>query len=241
MARARPKGRREEGPLGDEGEKRTSLVDDAYEAMRANIRDATFAPGYQASEQEIAVRLGMSRTPVHEAAIRLQEDGLVRVLPRKGILILALAPDDLREIYDVIIGIEGRAAELVAGLPDAERLAAAQDLGAHTEAMEAAHIRNDLPAWGMADGAFHAALIEHTRNGRMSRIIQTINDQSHRARMLTLNLRGGLDASLAEHRKIVEAVRTGKAAEALEAARSHRFRARDELLPILKSYGLKHL
>lgn len=241
MARARPKSRREEGPVGEESEKRTSLVDDAYEAMRANIRDATFAPGYQASEQEIAVRLGMSRTPVHEAAIRLQEDGLVRVLPRKGILILALAPDDLREIYDVIIGIEGRAAELVAVLPNAERLAAAQDLDAHTNAMEAAHARNDLPAWGGADGAFHAALIEHARNGRMSRIIQTINDQSHRARMLTLNLRRGLDASIAEHRKIVEAVRAGKPIEALDAARAHRIRARDELLPILKSYGLKHL
>jgi DNA-binding GntR family transcriptional regulator len=237
MARARPKGR----PDVEEGEKKTSLVDDAYAAMRAAIRDASFAPGYQASEQEIALRLGMSRTPVHEAAIRLQEDGLVRVLPRKGILILALAPDDVREIYDVVIAIEGRAAELVAALPDPERLAAAQALDAHTDAMADAHKKGDLPAWGEADGAFHAALIEHARNGRMSRIIQAVNDQSHRARMLTLNLRRGLDASIIEHRKIIEAVRAGKSAEALEAARLHRIRARDELLPILKSYGLKHL
>lgn len=237
MARARPKGR----PEVEDGEKKTSLVDDAYAAMRAAIRDASFAPGYQASEQEIALRLGMSRTPVHEAAIRLQEDGLVRVLPRKGILILALAPDDMREIYDVIIAIEGRAAELVAALPDSERLAAARVLDAHTDAMADAHEKGDLPAWGEADGAFHAALIEHARNGRMSRIIQAVNDQSHRARMLTLNLRRGLDASIAEHRKIIEAVRAGKPADALEAARAHRIRARDELLPILKSYGLRHL
>jgi DNA-binding GntR family transcriptional regulator len=59
--------------------------------------------------------------------------------------------------------------------------------------------------------------------------------------MLTLNLRRGLDASIAEHRKIAEAVRAGKPAEALEAARAHRIRARDELLPILNSYGLRHL
>jgi DNA-binding GntR family transcriptional regulator len=225
----------------EDGEKKTSLVDDAYAAMRAAIRDASFAPGYQASEQEIALRLGMSRTPVHEAAIRLQEDGLVRVLPRKGILILALAPDDMREIYDVIIAVEGRAAELVAALPEAERLAAAQVLDAHTDAMADAHEKGDLPAWGEADGAFHAALIERARNGRMSRIIQAVNDQSHRARMLTLNLRRGLDASIAQHRKIIEAVRAGKATDALEAARAHRIRARDELLPILTSYGLKHL
>ncbi len=58
--------------------------------MKEEIRESRFPPGYQASEQEIALRLGMSRTPVHEAAIRLQEDGLVRILPRKGIVICAL-------------------------------------------------------------------------------------------------------------------------------------------------------
>ncbi|KMO35858.1 GntR family transcriptional regulator [Methylobacterium variabile] len=241
MVRARPRGSGDEGLPAGEAEKRTSLVDDAYAAMRANIRDATFAPGYQASEQEIALRLGMSRTPVHEAAIRLQEDGLVRVLPRKGILILALAPDDVREIYDVIIGIEGRAAELIAALPEAERLAAADDLDTRTTTMEEAQARADLPAWGEADGAFHAALIEHARNRRMSRIVQTVNDQSHRARMLTLNLRRGLDASIAEHRQIAKAIRAGDPGAALDAARRHRLRARDELLPLLASYGLKHL
>ncbi|XYD08445.1 GntR family transcriptional regulator [Methylobacterium sp. NMS12] len=239
MARAQASKVRDGQAGGDE--KRTSLVDDAYAAMRAAIRDASFAPGYQASEQEIALRLGMSRTPVHEAAIRLQEDGLVRVLPRKGILILALAPDDMREIYDVIIAMEGRAAELVAALPDSARLAAAQALETQTDAMAEAHAGGDLQAWGQADGAFHAALIEHARNGRMSRIVQAINDQSHRARMLTLNLRRGLDDSIAEHRRIAEAVRAGDAAGALDAARQHRIRARDALLPLLSSYGLKHL
>jgi DNA-binding GntR family transcriptional regulator len=241
MARAQPsKGQDRQAGL-DESQKPASLVDAAYAAMRAAIRDASFTPGYQASEQEIALRLGMSRTPVHEAAIRLQEDGLVRVLPRKGILILALAPDDMREIYDVVIAMDGRAAELVAALPDDERRAAAQVLDGHTDAMADAHAGGDLLGWGQADGAFHAALIEQARNGRMSRIVQAINDQSHRARMLTLNLRRGLDASIAEHRRIAGAIRAGDPAEALDAARQHRIRARNELLPLLNSYGLKHL
>lgn len=222
-------------------ERKGSLVNDAYAAMRAAIRDSSFAPGYQASEQEIALRLGMSRTPVHEAAIRLQEDGLVRVLPRRGILILALAPDDMREIYDVVIAIEGRAAELIAEMPEAERVRAATELDGHTAEMAAAHERGDRPAWGQADGAFHTALIEHAGNRRMSRIAQTITDQSHRARMLTLNLRQGLDASIDEHREIARAMRAGDPTAALNAARQHRIRARDELLPLLASYGLKHL
>ncbi|QDI82783.1 GntR family transcriptional regulator [Methylorubrum populi] len=226
----------------DEGtERKSSLVDDAYEAMRTAIRDSTFAPGYQASEQEIANRLGMSRTPVHEAVIRLQAEGLVEVLPRKGILIVALSPDDLREIYDVVIAIEGRAAELIATLPQAERTANVKILDGWTDEMAAAEKRNDLQAWGNADSAFHTALIQGANNSRMSRIIQTVNDQSHRLRMLTLNLRRGLDASVAEHRRIAQSIRFGNPADAADAARQHRIRARDELLPLLARYGLKHL
>ncbi|WP_336486808.1 GntR family transcriptional regulator [Methylobacterium nigriterrae] len=224
-----------------ETERRPSLVDDAYAAMKRAIHDSSFAPGYQASEQEIALRLGMSRTPVHEAAIRLQEDGLVRVLPRRGVLICALAPDDMREIYDVIIAIEGRAAELLASLPDGEREAVAAELAGHTHAMAEAWEARDLPEWGQADARFHRALVERAGNGRMTRIIQTINDQSHRARMLTLKLRRELGASVAEHRQIIDAIRLGDPAGAQAGAHHHRLRARDELLPLLESFGLKHL
>src|SRR4051794_4094051 len=81
----------------------TSLVDEAYQALKTAIRDNVFPPGHQAAEPEIARQLGMSRTPVHEAIIRLQEEGLVQVLPRRGILICPISGEDMREIYDVLI------------------------------------------------------------------------------------------------------------------------------------------
>lgn len=224
-----------------EVERRPSLVDDAYAALKRAIQDSSFAPGYQASEQEIALRLGMSRTPVHEAVIRLQEDGLVRVLSRRGVLICALAPEDMREIYDVIVAVEGRAAELLASLPDAAREAAASELADYTEAMALAWQDGDLPTWGQADARFHRALVERAGNGRMTRIIQTITDQSHRARMLTLKLRRELGASVTEHRAIIDAIRLGDSAAAQGRVHDHRLRARDELLPLLESFGLKHL
>ncbi|QCI65437.1 GntR family transcriptional regulator [Phreatobacter stygius] len=222
-------------------ERRPSLVDDAYAAMKEAIRESTFVPGYQASEQEIALRLGMSRTPVHEASIRLQEEGLVRIVPKRGIVICALAPDDLREIYDVVIAIEASAAELVAKLPEAERSGVADELAAATARMAEAHAAGRLPDWGKADEAFHRLLVERCGNRRISRIIQTVNDQSHRARMLTLKLRKQLPASIADHQAIIEAIRRGDAAGAHAAARQHRSRARDELLPLLEDFGLKHL
>lgn len=225
----------------EEGEKPGSLVDDAYVAMKEAIRDSRFAPGYQASEQEIASRLGMSRTPVHEAAIRLQEEGLVRVLPRKGILICALAPEDMREIYDIVIAIEGRAAALIAERPELERLDASGELARLTEAMATAREAGDLTGWGEADAGFHRNLVERSGNGRMIRLIRMVNDQSHRARMLTIKLRRDLDASVAEHRAIIAAIRDGDAALAQQQAQAHRARARDELLPLLESFGFRHL
>lgn len=227
--------------LEQANERGASLVDTAYAALKHAIRESVFAPGYQASAGELALRLGVSRTPVHEAALRLQEEGLVRILPKRGILICALAPQDIAEIYEVLIAIEASAAELSAKLPAPERLALADDLDRSTDAMGAALAAGDLGAWGRADEVFHRQLVERCGNGRFARIIQTVNDQSHRARMLTLRLRPRLPSSEEEHRATSQAIRDGLPEDAREAARRHRIRARDELLPLIERIGLRHL
>jgi DNA-binding GntR family transcriptional regulator len=223
------------------GAKRGSLVDEAYAALKQAIRDTVFAPGYQGSEQEIAVRLGMSRTPVHEAIIRLQEDGLVRVLSKRGVLICPLAPQDIREIYEVVIAVESMAAELLAALPAAVRAAVADELEAATAAMDAALAQGDLPSWAEADDRFHRLLVERCGNGRLRRIAQTVTDQAHRARMLTLRLRARPVDSAQAHRLIVAAVRVGDAGEAHRYARAHRVAARDEIVPLIEHIGLRQL
>src|SRR3954469_2990152 len=120
----------------EEPNRKPSLVDDAYRALKEAIRENMFPPGYQGSEQEIATRLGMSRTPVHEAVIRLQEEGLVRVLSRRGVIISAISAADMREIYEVIIALESTAAELLAEKPEDERLPIAAELETVNDQME---------------------------------------------------------------------------------------------------------
>lgn len=221
--------------------RKPSLVEDAYRALKDAIRDNVFPPGYQGSEQEIALRLGMSRTPVHEAIIRLQEDGLVRVLSKRGVQVCPLAPEDIREIYDVIIAIEGRAAELLAALPYDERRRVADELEEAATRMEQSLRKDDLHAWAIADDQFHRILVERCGNSRLRRIAQTITDQAHRARIFTLKLRSKPTGSASVHRDIAEAVRKGRVADAHQRARQHRIDARDELLPLIESFGIKHL
>lgn len=222
-------------------EPRPSLVDAAYAALKRAIRESDFPPGHQASTQELALRFGMSRTPIHEAALRLREEGLVTILPKRGIVIRALAPEDIREIYEVIVAIEPAAAERVAGLPDGRNGRIAALLDAETDRMERAHAAGDLAAWSVADEAFHRLLVEECGNGRILRIAATVGDQLHRARTLTLRLRGDLGSSAAEHRAIAAAIRASDLNAARETARAHRARARDALLPLLDGIGLRHI
>jgi len=218
-----------------------SLVDEAYQALRAAIRDNVFPPGHQAAEPEIARQLGMSRTPVHEAIIRLQEEGLVQVLPRRGILICPISAEDIREIYDVLIAVEGMAAALLAGSSREIARSAAEALERETAEMEQALEREKLLDWAAADERFHQLLTERCGNRRLARVAATVRDQSHRARLFTLRLRPLPTASAAEHRRITDAVRIGDVAEAETAARAHRVRARDALLPLLAQYGMRNL
>src|SRR3569623_2945181 len=93
---------------------KASLVENAYAALKTAILRNTFPPGYQAAENDVAAQLGMSRTPVHAAVIRLQAEGLVEVQPRKGILVCAISSRDIREIYELTNALEGMAAEVIA-------------------------------------------------------------------------------------------------------------------------------
>jgi DNA-binding GntR family transcriptional regulator len=218
-----------------------SLVDEAYQALKTAIRDNVFPPGHQAAEPEIARQLGMSRTPVHEAIIRLQEEGLVQVLSRRGILICPISVEDIREIYDVLIAVEGMAAALLAGLAGEAAPSAAEALERETAEMEQALEHGKLLDWAAADERFHQLLTERCGNRRLARVAATVRDQSHRARLFTLHLRALPTASAGEHRRITDAIRVGNVVEAEAAARAHRGRARDALLPLLAQCGMRNL
>jgi len=216
-------------------------VDAAYQAIKSAIRNNTFPPGYQAAEIEIARQLGMSRTPVHEAMARLQEDGLVKILARKGILICPLAPEDIEEIYEITMALEGAAAGKIASLADEDRQACVAALTASTNAMGVAISAKDLVVWASADETFHEQLLLGSRNKRLIRMAGTVADQLHRTRMLTLNLRPLPASSADEHALIITAIQQGDVEGASTAARLHRQKAKDQLIPLIRRLNLRNL
>jgi DNA-binding GntR family transcriptional regulator len=218
-------------PLEPESEK-NSLVNDAYRALKASILNGTLPAGYQAVEKRIAEQLKMSRTPVHEAIIRLESEGLLRVLPRRGVQILRLSAGDMRETYDVIIALEGMAGALIAARPK-ESAAVIARMTAHTDDMERALARNDLKAWAVADDCFHRILVTDCGNAKLARLAATMTDQAHRARLATLRMRDRPVASVAEHRAILDALSAGNVEAARDAIEKHRYRASREIIEAL--------
>ncbi len=187
-----------------------SLVDAAYAQIRQRILDNVWPPGHRALEQEVALALGMSRTPVREALMRLRNEGLVEVIPRHGMRVLPVSPSDMREIYEILTALECMAAELLARRRPSD--AELKPLVDATKAMDKALKTQDLDAWAAADERFHAHFIELAGNRQLQATVLNYWDRAHRARMFSLRLRPKPADSTREHRQMVERLRAGDAA-----------------------------
>lgn len=216
-----------------------SLVDEAYEQIRRRILDNAWPPGHRALEQEVALALGMSRTPVREALLRLQADGLVEVIPRHGMRVLPVSPDDMREIYQILTALECMAAELLAERKPTDKVL--QPLVVASKAMDKALKAEDLDAWAAADERFHAHLVELCGNRQLQATALNYWDRAHRARMFTLRLRPKPANSTKEHMQMVERLRAGDAAGAAAVTRAHRERASRELVAIFEQFKLSQM
>lgn len=218
---------------------RPSLVEQAYAELRQRILDNVYPPGHQGLETELADELGISRTPLREALIRLQNEGLVSVVPRHGMRVLPVSADDMRELYQVLTALESTAAELVAlRRPSAAEL---KPLEQATADMAKALKTDNLAAWAEADGRFHRLLIEMSGNRLLVEAVTRYRDRVQRARLFTLRLRPKPIHSTREHTALVGRLRAGDAKGAVQLNRAHRERASRELLNIFEQYRLQQV
>ncbi|MBT8424873.1 MAG: GntR family transcriptional regulator [Silicimonas sp.] len=211
----------------------------AADEMRRMIFSGVLSAGSDHLETELAALFGMSRTPVREAALILEAQGLVEVRPRRGVRILPVSADDMAEIYDVLTELESHAAgqAAVAGY-GADDLT---DLGAAIDAMDAALAREDREEWGDADERFHGELVRLGGNSRIVAIATMMSDQVRRARAMTLYLRPLPVDSNEDHRAVLEAIRAGDGKRAARLHRDHRTRAKAMMVALLRDHRLHRL
>lgn len=223
-------------PAADARADRRSMSEAAYAELKRRILRNEIAPGAQFLEQELAVALGMSRTPLREAAVRLQNEGLVEITPRRGLKVAPLSKRDIREINEVLEVLEVQAAErLAARRVSTEELRRLEEAVA---AMDAALERDDQEGWGEADYAFHGLLIELCGSRRLTEVARQFLDRAHRFRLLTLPLRARPVYSNVNHAAVVEAIRRNDPQTAQDIHRAHKRRWARELADLLDRMDL---
>lgn len=211
------------------------LADVAYFRVKAAIVEGALPPGLLASEQQIASRLGMSRTPVHQALVRLEQEGWMEVIPRKGVRVAPISPSDMRDIYDALLALEVAAVSRLSMQSSHESEATLRTLEMVCDEADQALERHDLLGWAAADDRFHTLLVDSSGNRHIARLARSVMEQVQRARLLTLKLRPRPSASNADHRSILDAIKTHDSVLACDRMRTHRQRGIDVLIPILEA------
>lgn len=207
--------------------------------LREKIFSGELSAGSDHLESELAVLLKMSRTPVREAVLMLESQGLLEMRPRKGVRILPISPDDMAEIYDVLTELESLAAEraALAGYDEDEL----QQLACAIDDMDVAIASSDLDAWAEADDRFHAELVRLGGNSRIVAIVHMMSNQVRRARTTTLLMRPLPTKSNHDHRKVYQAIKNGDGSIARQTHSEHRRHAKQIIVDLLQKHRLRFL
>jgi DNA-binding GntR family transcriptional regulator len=195
-----------------------SKTERVYSDLRRRIRELELAPGLRLDKNEIAIEYGVSRAPVSEAIARLAAEGLVEVFPQSGSFVTSIRIEDVRENLLIRTGLEIEVARRAAQLADDKLL---QQLDENLDAQAAAVKRGELARLDDLDAAFHTLLVQAVNSPNAARLIDRTRAILDRPRFHTLPERGRPNDTVAEHRRIVDAIRTRDPEFAGAAMRVH--------------------
>ena len=216
---------------------RVGLADEVYDALRERLINGSFRSEEKLSLQELALQLGVSRSPVHQALTRLVAEGMLIVRPRRGYFVAPLTAKIVEDAYDVRLALELLAAERAVGRLSPDRLAVLR------ARMEATLIHRDAPldggTWHDANRRFHMFQIDLADNQPMSDAYRRLSVNLLMERVL--GGKGGpwMAAMNREHIEIVAAFEASNLARAQDAIRRHNESGRLIAVEAIERHGGK--
>ncbi|ADL06841.1 GntR family transcriptional regulator [Thermosediminibacter oceani] len=202
-----------------------------FEALREAIITGELKPGERLMEVQLAEEMGVSRTPVREAIRKLELEGLVVMIPRRGAYVSGLSLKDAADVFEVRQSLEGLAAALAAERITDEELESLERI--LVEISEAAE-KDDVDTVIKKDSEFHQILFKATRNDRLVQIINNLKEQIDRFRLQSFTNRARVRSLLEEHKKIVEAISDRNVELAKKLAEEHIERVENNVMNILR-------
>ena len=202
-----------------------------YDYVRGQIINLGFKPGEFITDAQIAEKLTISRTPVREAFQRLEKEGLLVNEARKGWRVYMLDLEDINEIFDLKIAIEGMLIKKAARCTDK---GLQKDLVDALEDMKKAVAAKDPDIWLQSDIHLHNILFLMSNNERAEHMVDNLNDQWHRLRLGYVALQDRTNTSVVEHEEFVGSVLAGEADLAAQQMCEHLTRVRDDLILLVE-------
>ncbi|MDI6600379.1 MAG: GntR family transcriptional regulator [Thermoanaerobacteraceae bacterium] len=203
------------------------LRDLVFEYMKESIISGEFKPGERLMEVQLASKLGVSRTPIREAIRKLELEGLVIMVPRKGAYVSDLSQKDILEVFEVRTALEGLAASLAAERMSNEELHMLTNI---MEKFRECVDKSDENGIIEADTEFHNLIFQTTRNDRLIQINNNLQEQLKRFRIRYLETYKRPNKLIPEHEKIVEAIKKRTPETARKAAERHLESAQEDFM-----------
>lgn len=194
------------------------LRDVVFNTLREAILKGELAPGERLMEIQLAERLGVSRTPIREAIRKLELEGLVLMIPRKGAEVAKISEKSLRDVLEVRRSLEELAIELACQRMDEEEIAR---LGRIQREFAEAIEDGDAMRIAESDEAYHNIIYQGTGNVRLVQILNNLREQMYRYRLEYIKDSDKRQVLLVEHEQILKALRLHHVQEAKEAMREH--------------------
>jgi DNA-binding GntR family transcriptional regulator len=201
---------------------RIAAKDRALGYVKNQVLTGAFPGGELISEGEVAAALGMSRTPVREAFLRLEADGLLRLYPQRGALVVPVSAEEARAVIEARLVLEQFAASKVVGRGSAACAAVFDRLSGELQRQRDAAAEQDWPAFLAADRAFHKITLDESGNRILADFYSSLRDRQMRMVGESV-IRDGqrMTTIMDEHRTIAEALRDGDLQRARQAVQNH--------------------
>ncbi|MFT9497511.1 GntR family transcriptional regulator [Anaerosolibacter sp.] len=179
------------------------IRDIVYENLRKAIMDGKLQPGERIVEKDYAEKMNISRTPIREALRKLEIEGLVQYIPRKGVVVNGFNHEDIVEIYAIRKALEGLAMKYVIQKITEEEIGKLKKL---TDCMESSNAAGDYESLFNTCKEFNEVILRASRMPKITGLINTMQEYLERFRRITMSKRTRRESAIQEHKAILQAI-----------------------------------
>ena len=182
------------------------LSEDIAESIKTAIIKGKFKPGEKIPEGELAESMGISRTPLREAFRKLENEGFIQIIPRKGAVVTDIDTEEAINLYEIKSTLEGLAARLAVKSMKEKDIGKLQKIN---DELKELIDKNDLESFYRVHTRFHEGFVKLCGNKRLIQMISNLNDHFNRFGIISLTLPGQFENAIYQHSQIIEAFKSG--------------------------------